>query len=322
MADMFFLYISKIVVRRTKLFFFTFFKMPTWSRIPYKKSRKPKYSPARLRRKYRSRLFGPGRYPRLARLVRGYVERKRFRQSTRNQLAEVKLIPTNVYNELGPGPIAVGAWAYYVGFVLQSLPTGWDGSLNNLSGIDVAQGLTGSTRIGNYVYYKKTHLSLQVDMNALVYSAPPIEFRFVVLKSRQSVMPAGSTDQPQLTMYLNTVGAQQGYQTPGFNGMDLMQQPLNRRDWVIFRDQKFTLSSPMMTDSDGGNVGYSGKYPCRKNLHVNLNHWKKTRLSAANLPTDYDAHYLIYIFASAIGKDHTAANWEVSTRGTTSFTDS
>jgi len=305
--------------------------MPRWVKKRDYKYRRPRSTP-RWRRsrssvysRYRE-AFKPykpafGANVKLPRLVRGYTQRRRQRQSSRNLLAETKLLPTTVYNETPGIPIVTGALACYKGFVLQSIPTGWDSNLLTLSGIDVAQGVTGSTRIGNYVFYKRTHLSLQVDMNSLVYQAPPIEFRFVVAKSRQAVMPAGSTDQPQYTLFLDPVGSQIGYQTTGFNGADMMLQPLNKRDWVIFRDQKFTLSSPMMTDSDGGGVGYSGKYACRKNLRVNLNHFRKTRLSSSNLPQDYDAHYLVYIFASCIGKDHVASNWEVSTRGTTSFMD-
>lgn len=301
----------------------------------YKKSSRSKYGlKSRLPRRFKhgvkrtpmqwkfSRpMFGAHAYPKLARLVGGYVQRRRASQSTRNLLAETKLLPLTVYNQKAPNPIQAGAKCYYMGFCLQSVPTGWDTGLNDLSGIDIAQGVTGTTRIGNYVYYKKSHLTLQIDMNASVYQAPPTEFRFIIAKSRQSVMPAGSTDQPQTTLFLNTVGAQQGYQTAGFNGMDAMLMPLNKRDWVIFKDRKFTLSSPMMSDSDGGNVGYSGKYRCRKSIMCNLNHYKKTRLNPNNLPSDYDAHYLVYIFASSMGKDFNALNWEVSTRGTTSLLD-
>lgn len=262
------------------------------------------------------------------RLARGVPARARFGRRTfnrnkaiakfTNNLSETKLLPTTVYNELPSIPIQLGAIATYVGFVMNDIPSGWDSSLNKLGGIGMGQGLTGSQRIGNYVYLKKTHLNLQVDINETSQSyQPPNEYRLLVVKQRGSVIPAGLTDTPQTSLFLNTIGAPQGYTTGGFNGMDCMLAPVNKRDWVVFRDQKFTLSTP---STAGGGMNY--KYPSRKNLMINLPYWAKTRYHpTTNLPEDLDTHYLVYLFASAIGKDRSSNNWEVTTRGTTSYSD-
>lgn len=241
-------------------------------------------------------------------------------QSTRNVLSETKLRQLNPGNEIIPEAIQTGALVYKKGFVLQNIPNLWDPTLYDMGGIDVASGVDGNQRVGNYVFYKKTTANFQIDMNFVTAARPPAEFRMIVCKAKQSAQPAGTTDLPQNSLFLNNVGAQIGYQTGGVTGMDIMLQPLNRRDWVIFKDTKFTLSHPLRTDSDGGQVGYSGKYPCRKNVRLGLNHFKKSRL-VGDTPQDYDAHYLVYIFASAIGKDLPANGWEVSLRGTTSYSD-
>jgi hypothetical protein len=114
------------------------------------------------------------------------------------------------------------------------------------------------------------------------------------------------------------MGGPQGYFTSGVTGMDMINQLINKRDWVVHTDKRFTLSSPdEITQS-----GYSGKYPCRKTWSVNLPYYAKTRIApVTDALEDFDTHYLMLLFASSIGKDIVASNWEVSTRGTTSFTD-
>lgn len=238
-------------------------------------------------------------------------------------LAETKLIPLTPTNEVPPINTHTGSLTTYKGFVLDAKPASWDANLIELGGIQTALGVSGTgERVGNYIYFKKSHLSIQLDMNFIDSSRPPVEFRMVVCKARQAVMPAGFTDTPQGTLFLNNAGAPVGYQTSGLTGMDLMNQPLNKRDWVVYKDRRFTCSHPLRTDSDGGHAGYSGKYPSRRTFHVNLPFWKKTRISTStNKPEDLDTHFLVYFFASAIGKDMGADLWEVSTRGTTSFND-
>lgn len=253
---------------------------------------------------------------------------KRYRKNKKlagalASLAETKLILVNPVEESPPIPIQTGALCQYKGFVVDVKPSSWDSNLIELGGIQTALGVNGvAERVGNYVYYKKTHLTLQVDMNFITTPRPPVEFRCVVLKARQAVMPSGFTDNPQATMFLNQVGSPIGYQTSGVTGMDIMNNPLNKRDWVIYKDFHFNLSHPMRSDSDGGNVGYTGKYANRKTFHLNLPFYKKTRInSSSNKPEDLDTHFLVYIFASAIGKDMGADLWETSLRGTTSYND-
>ena len=180
-----------------------------------------------------------------------------------SQVSETKLLACTPFNELAPLAIQTGAITTYRGFVVNTLPTSWDSNLNQLGGIVSLRDLTGSGHIGNYVYYKKTHLTFQIDMGFTVTARPPVQFRCVVCKARQYGTPAGGTDPPQTTLFLSSTGQNIGYQTSGVTGMDIMTNPLNKRDWVIRSDRKFYLSQPMRTDSDGGYAGYSGKYPCR-----------------------------------------------------------
>ena len=209
-----------------------------------------------------------------------------------NRMSENKLLMTQPFNESTPVAIQVGAIAYYWGGVIQSIPPGWDTSLHNLSGIVTTQGFGGNNRIGDYVYYKKTHLAFQIDMNASSEFDSPTQFRFIVVKQRGATLPAGVTDTPQTSLFLNNLGGPTGHSITGINGMDLMMQPLNKRDWVVHTDRKFTLSAG---NAAGG--GFNFKYPSRKDIMVDLKYYAKTRIHpTTNTPEDLDAHYLVYIY--------------------------
>jgi len=268
--------------------------------------------------------FRRGAGLKLARFAQSKSRAFRSRKFSRKQTltTETKLIPLVQKNEVNPGPIQTGAKAYYLAFIVGARPSAWDTSIMPLGGILTTQGVGGANRIGNFLYYQRTALRMQIDMDFNANSQPPVQFRMVVVKVRGQTQPAGITDPPQTTLFLSETGGHVGYQTTGFTGMDLMSAPLNRRDWVVFKDEKFTLSSPMRTDSNGGYAGYSGKYPNRKDVSLSLPYYKNTRISdISNLPEDLDTSYVVYLFASGIGKDFNANNWEVSTRGSTFFSD-
>ena len=160
---------------------------------------------------------------------------------------------------------------------------------------------------------------------------PPVQFRMILMKARQAVTPSGATEYPQNTMFLSSGGEAVGFTTTGalaMNSFEVMNQPLNKRDWVILKDRKFTLTHPLLQqfDADGkpaSSAGYSGKYPSRKTFTLNYPHYAKTRLSTTGHPQNYDARYCVYIFAQSIGNQglYPPDRWAVSMRGTTSFTD-
>lgn len=232
--------------------------------------------------------------------------------------------PTNV---IGAG---ANARAYAWRGVLESVPVGWENAtgtqgdgLNNLGGIITTQGLAENEHVGSYVYLKKTHLSLQIDMiqstTLPTADLPQLQFRMIVCKSRQGAQPAGTTTFPQTGLFLNQVGDQQGHASTGNNAMstfEVLNNPINKRDWVVLKDQKFIME-PAITGT--------GKYPSRKNFYLNLPHYVKARLGANGAPIDYDAKYLIYIYCNAVGVTTSSGlpdDWRVTLRGTTSYTDS
>ncbi len=294
-------------------------------RMPFRRPSMYRRKPRMLRRKARAIYRRKPRVARFAASKPRYFRNRRYARQI-SKFSESKLLALTPVEEQAPVAIQVGAIAYYWAGCLNVQPTGWGFSapaapgqlLQNLGGIQLARGVTAQERVGDYVYYKKTHAVIQVDMNATSALQDPIEFRFIIAKSRGLANPAMTGYIPSSSLFLNSLGNAIGHFTGGVTGTDLMLQPLNKRDWVIFRDQKFTLTAPQIVN--GG--GFNGKYPSRKNLIVNLKHYAKAKISNTNnQPKNLDTTYVMYLYASAIGKDRDANVWEVSLRGTTSYVD-
>lgn len=203
--------------------------------------------------------------------------------------------------------------------ILDSRPDAWDDGLVNLQGVDTLQGDAGNQHVGNYVYFKKTSVNLQIDMVYNDNATKQLQFRMVVCKARQLATPAGQQDLPQTTLFINQIGNRQGVESVSSLAMqpfEVMNNPLNKRNWVVYRDQKFFLNNPTSMQQ--------GKYPSRKQFRLTLPHYKKTKVSTIGAPLDYDAKYLIYIFATVPGSLTSTIlpdDFRVALRGTTSYTD-
>lgn len=242
-----------------------------------------------------------------------------------NNVAETKLKPLRGLNEAGPSPIQVGANAQVYQFALGATAvSSWTGTWHYADGIQMSQGSDNNDFTGRYVYFKKSHISVEIDMGRLAQfnDKPPIEFRFIMAKIRRANTPAGITPNPATTLFLDEAGAQFGSQTPGKDGSDLMLQPLNKRDYSIYCDKKFILSSPRGPDNS---TGYTGHYPCFKRFYLDCPMYKKTRMSEIQnnvfVPEDLGYRYFVVIYARSLDKDTPADNWELNMRGTTSYSD-
>ncbi len=274
---------------------------------------------AAARKKYSTR-----RKPNLARFgpsVKQYNLNRMVSSAVRG-IAETKLISITDVNEQVPlvsiNPSAPNS--RYLHFILGSTrPSGWDPQAILLNGTAIAQGTNSQQRTGSYVYLKKTTLMVDIDMAVPpsgVY--PPIEFRALLLKPKRYALQSGVTLGPQAGMFINSVGGEIGYNSVGYNSTDFARRPVNKRNFKVYRDQRFMLSAPSAIPNA---EGYTGKYGCMKSFRLTLPHYKKVKYDASGNPYDIDTHYSLIVFARAIAKDHVPDNWEMNIRGTTSFSD-
>ena len=175
------------------------------------------------------------------------------------------------------------------------------------------------------VYLNKTVINIQIDTNASGTSNiqhPTMDYRLIVFKSKFEYLSGGTSD-PSTKLFLNTVNQPIGHATSGVTGFDLCTQPLNRRQFIILKDSKFTLSRPAVAMAGSTNAftsGWSSKYPCSKKLTLTMPHKKRARYNeSTDQPSNYNPAWSFIVYSRSHGMDNTASAWEISIRGTTVY---
>lgn len=285
---------------------------------PTTRSRNPTTRKRTVKRSYgyKKRTALPTRYYGGSR--KAYGKRRNFGKSL-NTLGETKLRPCDNQTEESPVPIQLGAQAQF--YAINVGPSGLFVGSNPVNGIQIDQGTGFNQRIGNYLYYKKTHLTMRIEMNA-DSSNPPIQFRMIMYKIRRSASPSGITPQFSSSGFLGTNGSSFGHASSGTTGLDLIMQPLNKRDWVIYKDIQFILQ-PYNDQEAGGPAILYNHYPASKQVQLNCPYYKKAHFpTGAISPDDLNFSYGVIIYAHTLGRSgFIPDSWEVTTRGTTSFCD-
>lgn len=293
-------------------------------------TRTPSRGVGTLRTTRKRKTFYKSKYSKLPARLRGsrvsYQINKAVSRAV-NGLAENKIVALTAVNESPPSPIQALALAHTRSFTLGDIPSTWSGvaGLTSLGGMTFIQGNANNQRIGKYIYLQKSRVSMEIDMYNNASDSVPVEFRVICCKARRGNNPSGFTYNYATSLFLNTDGTDFGHATSGINGTDLMVQPINKKDWVVFGDRKFMLSNPAVAQDNattGSTTYYSGKYPVMKRMVFNLPFNKKTEIGPnPAIPVDIDYNYVMVIYARSLGKDLAADKFEVNVRGSTTFKD-
>ena len=281
-------------------------------------------SSRKITRTYRKKTY-TRRRPNGTRGIAAYNKsRTRFYRSRalgrlQNMTGETKLLPFKIINEQQPVAIQTLAKATQISYTLGGVPSSWSG-FTDLGGMEPALGTGSNERIGNYIFLKKAHFEYEIDMAKGTDGGLPIEFRFIVAKSRRLAIPAGQNRDPNTSLFLSLDGSDFGASSSGINGTDLMVQPLNQRIYTIYKDTKFILSNPLNVNSTATQA-YSGHYPCMKRFSLNLPFYTKANFTASTKPTDVDFKWMIMLYARSLDKDEPATEYEVNVRGVLSYSD-
>lgn len=170
------------------------------------------------------------------------------------------------------------------------------------------QGTESTERIGKYMYIKKSHL--KINVMALpqksdgrpddVLINTPLECRMFVVKANRKNDKIFKSPNPGNSLLIDTQNGSFGYdETLGSINL-LQKQPINRRQWLKYRDYKFTLSPPAVNLVDGVQAYQTGKqYPVQRNFTFDLPIYKKTHFSeSTEAPDDVDTQWLIILQVS------------------------
>jgi len=172
------------------------------------------------------------------------------------------------------------------------------------------QGDGASERIGSSMFIKNGYINMNIqtlpftEFGTITGDQPLIEFRLMLVKANRKYNPLGEFPDPGETLYLtpgnNTFGYDDSQATHNFK-----LQPINKRKWLVYKDQRFTLSYPVVDQRDlqpapdtfRTNNAYS-KYPTSKTCRMKLPVMKKTHFdNATNHPDNLDTQWLLILQA-------------------------
>lgn len=127
----------------------------------------------------------------------------------------------------------------------ETLPTGVSTNFAPMSCFTYAQ----AEREGRYLYLKHATMSFEIQMlprnttsDAVLNSTT--QFRFMVVKQKQYANRLGTVVSPNTSLFLAPDNKEFGLTNTTATNQMYNGQPINRRNWMVYRDQRFTLSAP------------------------------------------------------------------------------
>lgn len=244
-------------------------------------------------------------------------------------MAETKLRPFDIVNEVTPAQIQTLANASWKCFMLGDKPAGWPTDAlgcTALNGFNIPVGTAHNQRLGKKVFLRKATFSLNIDINQLTSQGGPFTFRVIIAKPRKAGSPAAVAYVPQTSLFLAPSGFPFGHSTDNITGLDLMVQPTCRKHWYVKHDRRFILSHPQAVTNQNSAImnGFSSKYHTQKSLRfsIPINKQVGFEIAGSDVPSDINVGWGVYVFCRGQGQDASTTNkWEVNLRGCVSFID-
>lgn len=267
--------------------------------------------------------------------VRTYKRNRRIASYTSN-LAEHKILPLETYRDIKPVSIngtITGNHTTAICLVTGQVPSTWVGPTNaftDLGGFVAPKGTDSNQRVGNYMFFNKTTMNLNLKMKPLENADfnGAVKFRMLVFRERRRSHPSGIGQNPMQSLFIDPSGAKFGsYSSSSISGSDVWQSLANKRDWVILQDKKFVLQSPSMYSVNPGDtrVVNNTKYSSERNMIIKLPHFKKVKFTDADKPDNLDYIYGVVLYATYMGVTTASTNvckdWCLDVQGATSCLD-
>ncbi len=235
-------------------------------------------------------------------------------------------------------PTAKPAGSQLISYVLlnsgQTLPTAVSSSFTPMDLFTYPQ----VDRTGRYLYVKSASCkfniqTIPVEADDLNLLATPINFRMIIVKQKQYNNRLGNVSSPDRSLFLSPDNESFGLADTTKFEQEYEHQPINKRHWMVYKDQRFTLMPPAtnIIDADPAlpvtNTATSGRFPSVKNFNFNLPMNAKVLYEDGDHPLDIDSQWLIIIQAipqSYCAPDVTLPNsrWRVNYISSTKANDS
>jgi len=300
-----------------------------------KKYRSAKTTAGRGRRRYMpSRVYGRKTYNTTQRIVNKTL--KSISESKYCGFSPVQCIDP-VAKPAGTQPISYHFFntgtdisAILPEFPQEQLAIASQGEMNLF---EFRQGDSKTQRIGSSMYIKHTHLKVEVNMKHKSDIAQPgnptVTFRMMILKAKRSLDKYGESPDPGSSLFLTTENAGFGYDDTQQSTFMHMNQPLNKRQWAVYKETKFTLSAPYQQQGELGSPAetfVNSKFPNRKLMNIKLPVGKKCNFGATtDTPNNVDTQW--FVILQAVNTNYCEdifarpTNYTVNICGTTSALD-
>jgi len=206
------------------------------------------------------------------------------------------------------------------------------------------KGDNATERNGDYMFLKKSHLKIEIQMlpfrssDLLIAGSSTTAFRVMIVKANRKYNKLGNSPIAGQSLFLTTENDQFGFGVPGGTSTAStfanMRQPINKRKWLVYKDVHFTLSTPSQEYQDTSipadvqaiNAA-NPKYPVNKLMNIDLPIYKKTHWDPDEVtPDNVDTQWLLVIQAVRTNYCNPGIqaprNININILGTTSASDS
>lgn len=247
-----------------------------------------------------------------------------FGETKIQSLRPINFEPPVQMNPSGAGIAPVYGVRYVIGESLSQYP-----SYTPLGGMSWVRGPDADQRDGNYMYFRRVNMTMEINMNQVGQTnSGPRRFRVIIFKARRYANPTGTTANPNNALLLDASGERFGVDSvgpPQPNMLDFTHQMTNKRDFTILKDNTFILQNPLGNPSASVDplIPGSGQYKSTRIIKCNLPLWRKTIFNnETERPQNLNYNYGIYIQAVNVGAQTAIPDdWTVSLRGTVSAND-
>lgn len=198
------------------------------------------------------------------------------------------------------------------------------------------QGDGNTQRNGDYMYLRQSYLKFEIQMLPVFSETTPqaynatTDFRFMVVKANRKYNKFGKFPDPGKDLFLDTQNGGFGYDGTTASTFLYQNQPINKRDFLVYCDKRFTLSPPAVVISDtqfNDNTSLQNpRYAIKKRINVKLPCWKKTHFDGDS-PDNIDTQWMVICqavpsaYCDAIDTEPNRS-WTLSAYGTTTARDS
>lgn len=186
---------------------------------------------------------------------------------------------------------------------------------NPMNLFEFPKGDDSGNRNGDYMFLKKAHLKLELQMLPISTTVPEqgfqstTQFRLMIVKANRKYNRLGESPVAGQSLFLTSENDQFGFGLAGSpstaSTFANMSQPINKRKWLVYKDIRFTLSTPSQQFLDtsipdivqGINTA-NEKYPVKKYVSCDLPIFKKTHFDPdSTVPDSVDTQWLLIIAA-------------------------